>query len=193
MTLRSAQRLHLVRHGQTAFSARGAYSGQMEIALTSTGRDQARRAGERLSGAGIDAIRSSPLSRARDTAQAIAAATGAAFAVDERLTEVGFGPLEGLDREAAQRRFGTPFADWRADPFGSPLPGTEPLGEALERARAATADILDSCDAPVIVAHQGILRLVLVALGRIEPDDYFSTRLREAEPMEVVAPRIRCG
>jgi len=46
------------------------------------------------------------------------------------------------------------------------------------------------CRSPVLVGHQGILRLVLVALGRIEADDYFDTRLREAEPIEIASPTV---
>ncbi|MEA2298154.1 MAG: 2,3-bisphosphoglycerate-dependent phosphoglycerate mutase [Solirubrobacteraceae bacterium] len=178
-------RLYVVRHGQTESSARHAYSGHADVPLTPVGRDQARRAGERLAGAGVELIVSSPLSRARDTAAAIAAATGAPMQVDERLTEVDYGPFEGLDRDGARARFGPAFAAWREDPFGAPVPGMEPLGDALARARLATADVLAAARRPVVVGHQGILRLVLVALGWIAPADYFSTRLHEADPLVI--------
>ncbi|MGH2901700.1 MAG: histidine phosphatase family protein, partial [Solirubrobacteraceae bacterium] len=131
------------------------------------------------------------LVRARDTAQAIAAAAGVALTIDERLIEVDYGPFEGLDRAGALARFGRPFQDYRADPFGSPVPGMEPLTDALARARAATADALAAHDHPVLVGHQGILRIVLVALGEIEPGEYFDTRLNEAEPVVVERPSLR--
>ncbi len=160
------------------------------MSLTERGYEQARRVGERLRGAGVDGIYSSPLSRAADTAQAIAELTGAPLMIDERLIEVDYGPLEGFDRESARERFGEPFEAWRDDPMGSPLPGTEPLPEALERARSATSDAVGACLCPVVVGHQGILRLVLASLGRIDPDDYFSTRLEEAEPLEIASPAV---
>jgi probable phosphoglycerate mutase len=185
-----ARTVVLVRHGQTESSLRLAYSGRADVALTPAGREQARRVAARLAGAGIDGVFTSPLSRARDTAQAIADATGAPLTVDERLTEVDYGDFEGLDRAAASARFGAAFDDWRADPFGSPVPGMEPLAEALQRARAATADALAACERPVIVGHQGILRIVLVALGELEPDAYFSLRLHEADPVVVQAPAV---
>ena len=180
----------LVRHGQTASSARSAYSGRSDIPLTETGREQALRVARRLAGAGVDAVVSSPLIRARDTAQVIADACGAPLTVDERLTEVDYGPFEGLDRAGAREQIGAVFDDWRADPFGAPVPGMEPLQDALKRARAATADALAAHAHPVIVGHQGILRIVLVALGEIEPADYFETRLNEAEPVVIVSPAI---
>jgi probable phosphoglycerate mutase len=185
-----ARTVTLVRHGQTASSARSAYSGRSDIPLTEVGREQAREAAQRLTGAGVDAVFTSPLIRARDTAQAIADATGAPLTVDERLTEVDYGAFEGLDRAQAREQLGAPFEAWRADPFGAPVPGMEPLADALARASAATADALAAHGHPVIVGHQGILRIVLVALGQIAPEDYFATRLREAEPIVVRSPAI---
>ena len=185
-----ARTLVLVRHGQTASSLRRAYSGRADVALTPEGREQARRVAARLAAAGIDAVFTSPLSRARDTAQAIAEAAGAPLTIDERLIEVDYGALEGLDRAAASTRFGQAFDGWRADPFGSPVPGMEPLPAALVRARDATADALAACERPVIVGHQGILRIVLVALGELAPEDYFSRTLHEADPIVIEAPSV---
>ncbi|MGH2919538.1 MAG: histidine phosphatase family protein [Solirubrobacteraceae bacterium] len=187
----TARRLYIVRHGQTESSARKAYSGRADVALTAEGREQARAAGEQLAGAGVDAVYSSPLSRARDTARAIADATGAPLHVDERLTEVDYGAFENLDRAQALERFGDAFAAWRDDPFGAPVPGMEPLADALDRARAATADALAAAQLPVIVGHQGILRIVLIALGELAQDDYFTKRLYEAEPLTILNPQIR--
>jgi broad specificity phosphatase PhoE len=185
-----AGRVTLVRHGQTERSARGAYSGRLDFDLTDAGREQARRCAERLAGAGVDAVITSPLVRARDTAQQIAATTGAPLRVDDRLIEVDYGPFEGLDREGAREKFGQAFTDWREDPFGSPVDGMEPLAEALRRAGAATRDALAACEHPVLVGHQGILRIVLIALGQLAPEDYFKRRLQEAEPIVVERPAV---
>ncbi len=185
-----ARQLFVVRHGETERSAGHIYSGQADVPLTDAGREQARLAGERLCGAGVDAIWSSPLVRATDTAEAIGKAVGAPVKVDERLIEVDYGELEGFDRETARNHFGEAFRHWRSDPFNSPLPGMEPLGDALARARSATADAVAASQCPVLVGHQGILRLVLVALGQVEADAYFSIRLSEADPMEIVEPAV---
>ena len=185
-----AHTLTLVRHGQTTSSARHAYSGRSDIPLTDTGREQAHAAARRLVDADVDAVLSSPLIRALDTARAIADATGAPLTVDERLTEVDYGPIEGLDRAEAGEQIGAAFEAWRADPFGAPVPGMEPLADALQRARDATADALAAYAHPVIVGHQGILRVVLVALGQIAPEEYFSTRLVEAQPLVVERPAL---
>jgi probable phosphoglycerate mutase len=168
-----------------------AYSGRLDIPLTDTGREQARQAAAALAGAGVDAVVTSPLARARETAQAIADATGAPLTVDERLTEIDYGSFEGLDRAGARAQLGQAFEDWRDDPFGAPVPGMEPLPAALERASAATADALAAHAHPVLVGHQGILRIVLVALGELAPADYFTRRLQEAEPVVIHRPVVQ--
>ena len=186
-----AHTVTLVRHGQTASSKLKAYSGRLDIPLTAAGRDQARDCAAALVGTGIDAIFTSPLVRARATAAAIAAATGAPLTVEPRLIEIDYGAFEGLDRTEAHERFGQAFQAWREDPFGAPLPGMETLPAALERARAATADALAACEHPVLVGHQGILRIVLIALGELAPGAYFTRRLDEAAPVVLAAPRVR--
>ena len=187
---RRAERLYLVRHGRTQLSARGAYSGRRDAPLTEEGREQARQVAERLQGTGVDAVYSSPLSRAADTARAIAEATGAPLLVDERLTEVDYGPIEGFDRQTARERFSEAFQAWRDDPFGAPLAGMEPLPEAFARARDATSEAIATARCPVIVGHQGILRLVLVALGGIDASEYFTTRFEEAAPLLIDSPSV---
>jgi ribonuclease H / adenosylcobalamin/alpha-ribazole phosphatase len=177
--------LFVMRHGRTGASIGGVYSSRPEIPLTEEGREQAARAAGRLRGAGLDAIRSSPFDRARETAQAVARATGLPVVLDERLREIDYGPLEGFNRAAAEERFGAVYTDWRASPFGCEPPGMEPLEEALSRARSAVDEAMDASSRPLLVAHQGILRLVLIALGRIRRDQYFETRIPEAEPIEL--------
>jgi broad specificity phosphatase PhoE len=177
--------LFIMRHGQTAYSAGRIYSGSREVPLTDLGREQAERAGELLTGSGIDAILCSPLGRARDTAEAVSAAIGVPARVDDRLCEVGYGPLEGLDRAGAAERFGDAYERWRERPFEAELPGMEPLEQGLARAGAAAEDAIAAHSRPLLVAHQGILRLVLIAIGDVPRDDYFKTVIPEAEPLEV--------
>jgi broad specificity phosphatase PhoE len=177
--------LFVMRHGQTAASLRGVYSSRPNVPLTETGRQQARRAAQRLRNAGLDVIRASPFDRARETAEAVSAATGAPVVPDERLREIDYGPLEGFNRAEAEESFGAAYTDWRSRPFGAELPGMEPLEEALSRAEAAVEEAIDSSSRPLLVAHQGILRLVFVALDRIRREEYFETQIPEAEPIEV--------
>jgi broad specificity phosphatase PhoE len=183
------QRLLLMRHGQTEASARGIYSSEADLPLTIEGRAQADRAAERLRGSGLDAIRSSPFDRARDTAEAVARAIELPVVLDERLREIDYGPFEGLDRAQAEQR-SSRYKAWREHPFEARPPGMEVLEDALARVRSAAEDALAASNCPLLVAHQGTLRLVLIALGQIRRDQYFETLIPEAEPLEVTAPHI---
>lgn len=98
----------LVRHGESEGNALGRMQGRVDSPLTDTGRAQARRLAGWLKaqGFGWAAAYASPLSRAFETAEILAAETGLPRPeVDEDLQEVAAGSLEGLDREAISQRY----------------------------------------------------------------------------------------
>lgn len=89
--------LRLVRHGESEWNLAGRVQGQCPEAgpLTARGREQAARTAELLAGCGADAIISSDLSRARETADIIAATLGLEVLIDPELREQNLGFLEG--------------------------------------------------------------------------------------------------
>ena len=104
--------LLLVRHGRTTWNAERRFQGHKDAPLDAIGRAQARRVARELRGRGIDLLLSSDLSRAADTAAAIAAASGIPVTHDKRLRETYAGSFEGRtwheimespDGEMAQR------------------------------------------------------------------------------------------
>src|SRR6478736_5602619 len=86
----------LLRHGETALFAERWFAGRGDLPLTGLGEKQAGAAAARLAGRKVDAIVSSPLRRARQAADAVAAATGVPVSVEDGLMEVDFGAWEGL-------------------------------------------------------------------------------------------------
>jgi len=111
------------RHGQTAPNRDGLVLGRADPELTEEGRRQAALLAAALAGESVTAILTSPLVRARQTAEAVGAACGATVTVDERLLEIDWGAWEG--RPAGSLA----VADvdrWRADD------GTAPEGESLD-------------------------------------------------------------
>lgn len=103
-------RLYVFRHGQTDWNASGRIQGHLDIPLNDTGRAQARALIAPLRSLGIQAILSSDLSRAWETAELIAGPLGIAVTRDERLREVHLGKLQGLDREEIQKLYGKDFS-----------------------------------------------------------------------------------
>ncbi len=85
-----------IRHGETAFNAENRYQGHSDSPLTETGRQQVSSLGGRMAKMEFDALISSDLGRAQETASIIAAYTGHAVETDSRLRERNYGVLEGL-------------------------------------------------------------------------------------------------
>jgi probable phosphoglycerate mutase len=133
--LSNPTRMLLLRHGETAYSADRRFSGRGDLALTERGRAQAAAAAARLGALpGIAAIVTSPLLRARETAAAVAAATGLAPVVDEGLIETDFGEWEGLTFAEARERWPSEMDGWLASPEVAP-PGGESFAATAGRVR----------------------------------------------------------
>lgn len=122
--------LYLIRHGQTDWNLRAALQGRTDIPLNETGRQQARQARERLAEIRFDAVYSSPLSRAMETAQLVSGWPMEKIRADRRLVEIAFGPYEGRDTHT----LGPAFASFFAQPEAyRPPDGGESLESLLER------------------------------------------------------------
>ncbi len=168
-------RLIVIRHGQTAWNVDTRIQGQLDIPLDDTGRWQAARLGEALAHEPVDAICASDLSRAWDTAQAIAAPLGLDVQPDLLLRERGFGTFEGRTFADIERTTPEEALRWRRrDPEFAPEGG-----ESLVRFRERILDAVETTAA----RHQGQL-VVLVAHGGVMDVLY-----RAATRQELQAPR----
>jgi probable phosphoglycerate mutase len=136
----------LLRHGQTPMSAERRFAGRGDIPLTEAGERQAEATAGRLAArGGIDVIVTSPLLRARRTAEAAARATGAPLEVDDDLVETDFGKWEGLTFAEVSQRWPDELKGWLAHADVAP-PGGESFATVGKRVHAALDRLL--------VAHQ---------------------------------------
>ena len=145
-----------LRHGETDWNADNLAQGNVDIPLNARGFAQAREAAAALVGRGIEAIATSPLGRARQTADIAAATLGVAVDIVPDLREVAFGIQEGQPMEAW-------FTDWvegRATPDGG-----EPFSALRLRARAALNRVLGAERHWLVVAHGGLFRAVRAEMG----------------------------
>jgi len=164
-------RLFLVRHGATAATEEDRFSGSIEAQLSEVGRWQAGRLGERLAQQRIDAVYSSPLARALDTAGIIAAHCGLEPVTHDGLREIGHGHWEGLKREEVEERFAAEYESWEADPFTFAPPGGESGLAVLARALPVVRDIVadHSGGQVLVVSHKATLRLIVSSLLAFDP------------------------
>ncbi|MGI5467089.1 histidine phosphatase family protein [Streptomyces sp. CA-132043] len=153
----------LVRHGETVWHAENRYAGRTDVALTERGHSQAAELAAWAAGARIDAVVSSPLSRARLTADPAARALGLPLRTDERLVEVDFGRGDGLTRTEMREVFPERLEAFLADPVAHHLPGGEDPAAAAARAAACLTGLAEELpDGRVlVVAHSTLVRLLL--------------------------------
>jgi phosphoserine phosphatase len=172
-------RVWLLRHGISSFNVQHRCQGCCDNSeLTPQGREAARISGERLGTAGIQAVISSPLRRAADTAEEVLKGIGAqdgkiTFETDVRLREIELHQWEGLPLEEIPRRFPEQFLAWRSRPGEFQMQSTHgeaqyPVRSLYDRVGLFWNDLLSTCagKSVLLVTHGGTIRaLIASALG----------------------------
>ncbi|WP_347313215.1 histidine phosphatase family protein [Defluviimonas sp. SAOS-178_SWC] len=149
--------LYILRHGETEWNAEGRIQGRLDSRLTARGRDQARRQGEILRGAGVSEATHdfwvSPQGRAQETAAIALSGLSAAPLVDSRLREISLGPFDGLTRAEIGARYPDAFAE--TDPFL--WYDTPPGGEGFAALAARLGAFLSEIERPAVIVAHGIV------------------------------------
>jgi broad specificity phosphatase PhoE len=184
MNAPSAERLHPVafwflRHGETDWNAQNLSQGAVDIPLNETGLAQARSASLLLQGRGIRSIISSPLSRAKVTADIAAAQLGLPVEIDDGLKEVAFGVMEGKPMS----EWFQPWVDGLLTPEGA-----ESFPTLTKRAVAAINRSIARPPLVLVVAHGALFRALRGAMGH-EPN----VRTRNAVPVWCEPPADGTG
>lgn len=143
----------LIRHGETTWSRSGQHTGRTDLALTKTGREEARNLGKLLVDTSFDLVLSSPMRRARQTAE-LAGLTP--YEVDSDLREWDYGDFEGLTTDQITQR----YPHWTV--WGGPWPGGEEPDQVAARADRVVQRVLDlpAGSHAALVAHGHILRVL---------------------------------
>ncbi len=160
--------------------------GHENVPLSAAGRAQCERMGELLSRWPLDRIVSSPLERARQSAEIIAARLGVEVAVDERLAEVRFGRWQG--KTYSEIIAEPEYHEFLKDPIGSPTPGGETIRDVQRRGLAAIEEGSAQAERTLFVSHGDIVRsaichflaIPLAEFRRIRVDNCGLTAITEA-------------
>ena len=154
----------LVRHGQTPWNKDKIFRGSRDIPLNDQGREEARLAGEWLKGESIHAAYCSPLSRARDTGEAIARHHGLSVADLPGLTDLFYGDWEGLPLTEVKVKYVDLYRQWETAPHTVRFPNGETLDEVKARALAGVVEVLGRHpDQTVLLAAHRAVNKVLIA------------------------------
>ena len=168
---------YLIRHGESVSNAAGRVQGQEDVELSVLGRRQADAVAAWSRGhggpgaAGVDEIWSSPLARARETAERIASALGLPLRIDDALRELHAGIFQGHLWADLEARFPQEVSRWRSGDADYVIPGGESRAQLAARGGAALEALASRpVRAMIVVAHGGILTAALGRLvGRTHP------------------------
>ena len=162
--------IYLVRHGETVANAAQAFQGQQNSPLNDVGKAQAEIVAKGLIETKFDAIFSSDLDRAADTATAIAKEQGYAGEImfDTRFREANFGEWEGHTYENVMKTWPDIAKAWLKDSYNTRPPGGETLDEVVRRVSEGLNEISEKYPQGMIlvVCHGGTIRgAICFALG----------------------------
>lgn len=154
----------MVRHGETDWNTEHRMQGRSDIPLNERGRKQASFAAKFLKDTPIDTIYTSPLSRARETAEIIRGERPIPVIPEEGLLEIDLGAWDGCTPEDLDEKFPGAYDIWRAHPEKARPEGGETFPAVQERAAAATERIAAENRGKTVlfVSHMGCLSTVLI-------------------------------
>jgi broad specificity phosphatase PhoE len=185
----------LVRHGETAWNREGRYQGRTDIPLSETGQTQVRALGERLKSVEIKIAYASPLSRAKNTADAILAGRTTPLWLEPGLLEISHGDWEGQLASDVEISHAEMFGVWRTRPGRtSPAgPNAETLGDVETRAWAVLDRICDQLtgdETALIAAHDAVNRVLLCRVMGLPLERIWSFRQAPASLNVLSGPSI---
>jgi phosphoserine phosphatase len=170
-------KLVLVRHGETPWNLEKRVQGFSDIALSDLGRLQAQRLAQCLRGESIGKIVSSPLSRARETAQAIACFHDLPVAIEPDLRELNQGDFEGRTYKELEEKHPLFFRQWHAHPASVTVPGGESLAELQGRAWPVVERIIEEGQDALIVSHSFTIITLLCRIQGLSLDHFREARV----------------
>ncbi|MBI2305590.1 MAG: histidine phosphatase family protein [Chloroflexi bacterium] len=171
-------RLILVRHGETDRNHDSRTQGHSDTPLNDTGRRQARAVARALEKENLDAVYSSPLARAHETASIIALPHHLSVEKEDGLMELDLGELDGLTNDDIKGQWGHVLREWRRDAGSVQLPGGESMAQLQERAWATIEKIASRHPqgAVVVVSHNLTILSVICKAIQLPLSDFRGLR-----------------
>ncbi len=167
----------LARHGETKWNVEEVFRGRIDIELNQTGIKQAELLAEHLSELKIEAVYSSPLKRALDTAQAIARHHKLKVNASPGLIDCDFGQWQGLQLQEVKDRYKELYQQWAESPQLIKIPDGESLDEVRERAlKVVNRVIAQHTEAVVLVSHRVVNKVLICALLGLDNSHFWNIR-----------------
>jgi broad specificity phosphatase PhoE len=157
--------LILARHGETVWNVEKIYRGRTDVNLDEVGVKQAELLGRYLRNWELEAIYSSPLMRAIDTANIIARYQKIDVHITEGLVDFDYGEWQSLPEREAERLYPTLYNEWHNNPHKVKMPGGESLEDVKRRAIGVVSDVISKYQGSIVlVAHRVVNKVLICSL-----------------------------
>jgi broad specificity phosphatase PhoE len=164
----SFSEISFARHGETDYNTTRRFQGLLPVPLNATGRAQAHALADRVASDDFAALWCSPLLRARETADIVAARIGLDVVEDARLVETDSGDWTDRTFAAIEAEDPERFAAFLRADADFAFPGGESYADQTVRVLAALQDIAAGALPALVVCHGMCIRLTLIALGHAD-------------------------
>jgi alpha-ribazole phosphatase len=160
----------LIRHGETDWNTKQIFRGRKDIPLNEVGLAQAKAVGMSLSDIQIDAIYSSPLGRARETAKVLAENRSLEVELEEGFIDIDFGKWEGITHEKVKEEYESLYERWLKNPQMVTFPGGESLRNVSTRSMGALEKVIKkhSGKTLAVVSHRVLNKVLLCSILDLE-------------------------
>jgi broad specificity phosphatase PhoE len=158
-------KLILARHGETMWNVEKVFRGRADVGLDEVGIRQAELLGKYLGNWKLEAIYSSPVKRALDTANIVARYQKVSARIAEGLTDFDFGEWQSLSEQQVRRLYPDLFNEWHNNPDKVRMPGGESLEDGRRRAVEVVNDIVSRHQGNVLlVSHRVVIKVLICYL-----------------------------
>jgi broad specificity phosphatase PhoE len=169
--------LILARHGETSWNAEKVFRGRADVDLNEVGARQAELLAKYLSTWQLEAIYSSPLKRALDTATRVARYQTVTVRIAEGLVDFDYGRWQSLPEPEVRRLYPRLFHEWQSSPHRVRMPGGEDLEDVRGRVVELVNGIISGHRGPVLlVSHRVVLKVLICHLLGLDNSHFWNIR-----------------
>ncbi len=173
-----------MRHGETDWNAEEIFRGRADVPLNALGIRQAELLGDCFGETPLDAVLTSPLERAWQTAARVAAARGLGPIYTPELIDIDFGEWQGLAHRDVKQRWEDLYRAWREHPEGVRLPDGESLGDVRARLELLLGRVSEYPGGVAVVTHRVVAKVLILLLRGLADTHFWEVLLDNAAVTE---------
>ncbi len=170
-------RIIIARHGETDWNVGEVFRGRLDVGLNETGLAQAEALGQHLADFSPEAVYSSPLKRALDTAGAVASHHSLKVSIAGGLVDFNYGTWQGLTHQEVKERYAELYHRWLTGPHLVTMPDGESLDDVAERARQVVETVVACHEGTVVlVSHRVVNKVLICSLLGLDNSHFWNIR-----------------